>query len=176
MSRAHICTRLSVKWTVRVDRKQVPSVYHTTIYSVNKSQIWTESPAPLQSGVRERKREREGVEQNQNRTTEVKTALVWKERQKRERERERKTGICPVCLTTAGNSGLLLRQQVCNFWGQREVCVFMCVCETIAVLKVTVNIRNRLSLGKLCKIVIWWYIIKTKIKLFKSKHFKVWPF
>jgi len=58
--------RLSVKWTVRVDRKQVPSVYHTTIYSVNKSQICAESPTTLQLAVRERKRDR-GVEQNQNR-------------------------------------------------------------------------------------------------------------
>jgi len=50
---------------------------------------------------------------------------------KREREREREIGICPVCLTT-GNSGLLLRQQVCNFFLRAErrgkMCVFMCMC------------------------------------------------
>lgn len=31
-------------------------LYHTTIYSVNKSQIWEESPAPSQPGGIERRR------------------------------------------------------------------------------------------------------------------------
>lgn len=50
--------------TVKADRKQVPSVYHTTIYSANKSQIWEES---LLLHSLKRLREREAL--NQNRTT-----------------------------------------------------------------------------------------------------------
>lgn len=61
------CHCLTVFWSVSlcvltcvcecVDRKQVPSVYHSSIYSENKSQIWEESFYHLRGGQRERERE-----------------------------------------------------------------------------------------------------------------------
>lgn len=47
---------------VCADRKQVPSVYHSSIYSENKSQIWEESFHHLRGTKRKREREKERAE------------------------------------------------------------------------------------------------------------------
>ena len=71
-----VCPCASIRVCVRVcvDRKQVPSVYHSSIYSENKSQIWEESFYHLR-GVRERKKE--GGEESGKRKKKKRDGQSW---------------------------------------------------------------------------------------------------
>lgn len=71
-----VCPCASIRVCVRVcvDRKQVPSVYHSSIYSENKSQIWKESFYHLW-GVRERKKE--GGEESRKRKKKKRDGQSW---------------------------------------------------------------------------------------------------